>query len=78
MTQAEKAVDAWTDGWLAAVASGEVTMSQRTMARVAARPGGVEAVCTAARARGVHLAVFTDDRGVELVAASRHPIRVLC
>lgn len=77
MTKSET-VDEWTNTWLAAVAEGELTMSQRTLERVTARPGGVDAVCAAARERGVHLAVFTDDRGVELVAASRHPIRVLC
>ena len=70
--------DAWTTAWLAPVADGQATMSQRTLARIAARPGGVEAVCAAAQTLGVHLAVFVDDRGVELVAASRHPIRVLC
>ena len=71
-------VDAWTNAWLAPVADGKATMSQRTLTRVAARPGGVDAVCAAARMLGVHLAVIVDDRGVELVAASRHPIRVLC
>lgn len=64
--------------WLDAVASGARTMSQRRLARLEAVPGGVDAVRRAAEARDVHLAVFIDDHGVELVAASRHPIRVLC
>ena len=70
--------DAWTENWLASVADGTQTMSQRMLSRVEERPGGLDAVCAVARARGVHLAVFIDDHGVELVAASRHPIRVLC
>lgn len=78
MTEFESTEDTWTETWLASVAGGTAAMSQRTLARLAARPGGVEAVCAAAQARGVHLAVFTDERGVELVAASRHAIRVLC
>ena len=78
MAAPKRDVDEWTEQWLAAVARGERTMSQRTLERIEARPGGVAAVCAAARAHGVHLAVFTDERGVELVAASRHLIRVLC
>lgn len=70
--------DAWTENWLASVADGTQTMSQRMLTRVEERPGGLKAVCAVAQAKGVHLAVFTDDHGVELVAASRHPIRVLC
>lgn len=72
------AASAWAIAWLAAVADGSRTMSQRTLASVEARGGGLAAVTEAARARGVHLAVFVDDDGQELVAASTHPIRVLC
>jgi hypothetical protein len=64
--------------WLDAVARGEQTMSQRQLARLELVAGGLEAVRAAAVARNVHLAIVVDDRGVELVAASRHPIRVLC
>jgi hypothetical protein len=64
--------------WLDDVANGTVSMSQRRLTRLEGAPGGVEAVCALARARGVHLAVFTDEQGVALVAASRHPIQVLC
>ena len=45
--------DAWTTAWLAPVADGQATMSERTLARIAARPGGVEAVCAAAQTLGV-------------------------
>ena len=70
--------NAWAIAWLAAVADGSRTMSQRTLASVEARGGGLAAVTEAARARGVHLAVIVDDEGRELVAASTHPIHVLC
>ena len=65
---------AWND----AVANGSRSMSQRQLRRLTALLGGLDAVCAAAQARGVHLAVFTDEGDVELVAASLHPIRVLC
>ena len=68
----------WVAAWLAAVADGTLTMSQRSLASVEARGGGLDAVVAAVRARGVHLAVVVDDQGRELVAASVHPIRVLC
>ena len=68
----------WAAAWLDAVADGSLTMSQRALSSVEGRGGGLGAVVAAARARGVHLAVLTDDRGRELVTASVHPIRVLC
>ncbi len=69
---------AWAAEWLAAVADGTLTMSQRKLSSVETRGGGVDAVVEEARARGVHLAVIVDDAGQELVVASVHPIRVLC
>ena len=69
---------AWTSAWLDAVADGSLTMSQRKLASVNARGGGVDAVKRVAEAKGVHLVVLVDDHGEELVAASRHPIRVIC
>lgn len=68
----------WAAKWLSSVADGMLSMSQRKLSSIEARGGGLEAVTAAARARGVHLALLLDDRGQELVAASMHPIRVLC
>lgn len=68
---------AWADAWLRQVADGTLTMSQRKVTTVEGH-GGLEAVAAVARRHGVHLAVLVDDHGVELVAASRHPIRVIC
>lgn len=68
----------WAERWLDAVASGEATMSQRRLSSVETRGGGLDSVASLARARGVHLVVLTDDQGNELVAASKHPFRVVC
>ena len=78
MSKSRDEGDAWTTIWLDAVASGASAMSQRILAKVEQRPGGLESVCAAARARSVHLAVFTDEQDVELVVATRHAIRILC
>lgn len=67
----------WIEAWIAAVADGRATMSQRSAAAVE-RHGGVEAVIAAARSRGVHLVRLTDDRGKTLIAASLHPFEPLC
>lgn len=68
----------WATDWLSAVASGSLTMSQRKLSSVESRGGGLDAVVAVAREQGVHLALLIDDKGQELVAASTHPIRVLC
>ncbi len=68
----------WATDWLSAVADGTLTMSQRKLTSIEERGGGIDAVVAEARAKGVHLALLVDDKGQELVAASTHPIRVLC
>lgn len=70
--------EAWAAAWLDGVASGASTMSQRRLSSIEARGGGLAAVRRLAQARGVHLLRLTDDRGDELVAASRHPFGVIC
>lgn len=67
----------WTRRWLMAVADGSLTMSQRTMWSVV-QHGGLEQTVAVARSLHVHLGIVTDDRGVDLVIASVHPIRTLC
>ena len=68
----------WAAAWLDAVAAGTATMSQRKLSAVEKRGGGLSAVGALARERGVHLLVLTDDTGDEIVAASRHPFKVVC
>lgn len=53
-------------------------MSQRKLDVVKRREGGLATVKTRAKSLGVHLAIFVDDHGDELVVASRHPIKVIC
>lgn len=72
-----KTDDQWIAAWLDAVAAGTATMSQRQATSIEVH-GGTAAVVAAARARGVHLVRLTDDRGIDLVAASLHPFTVLC
>jgi len=75
--QSNDTTDRWVSEWIANVASGSATMSQRKLSSILAH-GGIEAACAAAKPAAVHLALVTDDRGDELVIASVHPIRVLC
>lgn len=68
----------WAADWLASVAAGSNTMSQRKLTSIDKHGGGLDAVCAVARAKGVHLVLLTDDKGHELVAASTHPFKVIC
>lgn len=67
----------WMEAWIASVADGEATMSQRSVASVE-RHGGIGKAVEAARARGVHLVRLTDDEGKVLIAASLQPFETLC
>lgn len=62
----------WMETWIASVAEGRATMSQRSLATVE-RNGGVAFAVEAAKARGVHLVRLTDDEGKVVIAASLHP-----
>lgn len=68
----------WAADWLASVADGSNTMSQRKLTSIEKRGGGLDAVRAVAAAKGVHLVLLTDDQGTELVAASTHPFKVIC
>ena len=63
--------------WVSSVANGSATMSQRNLKWVEAH-GGLERLVDTARSRGVHLVQLTDDKGQELLTASRLPFRTLC
>jgi hypothetical protein len=67
----------WRAKWLDAAADGS-SMTQRLLRSIEERGGGLAALKKEAKARGIHLALITDDRGEEIVAASSHPFRVLC
>ena len=68
----------WATRWLDAVAGGANSMSQRKLESVESRGGGLLAVRKLAKKRGVHLLCLTDDKGNDLVAASKHPFQVVC
>ena len=52
-------------------------MSQRKFSFVQGKPGGVALAASVARELGIHLLQLTDDRGDVLLAASRHPFKVI-
>lgn len=68
----------WVKRWLDGVVSGAATMSQRSLASIEARGGGIEFVRSQATQRGVHLLLLQDDQGKHIVAASMRPFHVLC
>ena len=68
----------WAVAWLESVADGSNTMSQRKLSSVERLGGGIEAVKTIAKQKGVHLLLLKDDQSNELVAASTKPLEVVC
>ena len=69
--------DGWMETWIASVADGRATTSQRSVASVE-RNGGIGRAVEVARASGVHLVRLTDDERRALIAASLHPFETLC
>ena len=67
----------WAAEWLAGVADGTYTMSQRKLSSVE-RHGGLDAARAVAEGLGVHLLLLEDEKGDQLVAASARPFRVVC
>ncbi len=63
--------------WIAQVRDEPGLMSQRKQDVVEGWPGGVNDLVREAKAQGVHLLRLTDDRGVQLIAASVHPFEIL-
>ena len=74
----DTSAEQWAADWLATVADGSNTMSQRRLTSVEKYGGGLDAVREVTRGKGVHLLLLTDDQGNELVAASVHPFKVVC
>ena len=76
--QRSRAALQWANDWLDAVADGSLTMSQRKLSTVVEKGGGLEAVKAVDEEKGVHLLLLEDDKGDELVAASKKPFQVVC
>ena len=74
----ENEAERWATEWLDGVADGTYPMSQRKLASVDTRGGGLEAVRRVAEVKGVHLLMLEDDKGEMLVAASVKPFTVVC
>ena len=77
MSVLSKADIGWLAKWLDAVQEGSAAMSQRARSAIDEH-GGLPAAVAEAEARKVHLVALTDDKGKQIVAASRHPFRPLC
>ena len=75
--ETEDTENQWASKWLDSVADGSNTMSQRNLSSIE-KNGGLEAVKALATERGVHLLLLEDDKGNELVAASKKPLTVVC
>jgi hypothetical protein len=73
----DAATNPWVARWLEMVVAG-AAMTQRSLASIDRFGGGLAAVKKAAKQRGVHLLLVTDDRGRQIVAASRWPLKVIC
>ncbi len=71
-------VEQWTNAWLDSVVNGKSTMSRRSLRRIKALGGGIDAVKKAAKQRGVHLLLLEDDSGAKIVAASLGKFNVIC
>jgi len=52
-------------------------MSARRLSSIEKRGGGLKAVAAAARKGKVHLVLFEDDEGHQVVAASNKPFKVV-
>jgi hypothetical protein len=68
----------WAMEWLTAVADCHKRVSQRRLTLIEERGGGVETVKAVAQALGVHLLLLENDKGIELIAASKKPFKVIC
>ncbi len=69
--------NAWTTGWLDDVACGKSKMSQRKVSSIETKGGGLAVVKREALKRGVHLVRLEDEKGNDLVAASKKPFTVI-
>ncbi len=69
--------ESWITAWLDSVADGSSTMSQRSLSSIE-KHGGLGAVTVAAVERQVHLLLFEDEVGREIIAASKKPFKVIC
>lgn len=68
----------WMQRWIQSVVSGESTMSQRKMSSIAKRDINIKILIAEAKKQHVHLLLLKDDKGEELIAASKDEFTVLC
>ena len=64
--------------WLTGVADGSKGTSQRRLRLIEKRAGGLTTVKAVAQTVGVHLLLLENEQGVEIVAASKKPFKIIC
>lgn len=73
----KSSAEKWTTDWITSVANGSKTMSSRKLKSILERGGGLKNVAAAAKKHKVHLVLLEDDKGDQLVAASKRPFKVI-
>ena len=68
----------WAMEWLTGVADGSKGMSQRKLKLIVKRGGGLTTVKAVAQTVGVHLLLLENEQGVQIVAASKKPFKIIC
>jgi hypothetical protein len=68
----------WAMEWLTGVADGSKRTSQRKLTLIERRGGGLKTIKAVAQALGVHLLLLENEDGVELIAASKKPFKIIC
>ncbi|HEV2692815.1 MAG TPA: hypothetical protein VG347_07945 [Verrucomicrobiae bacterium] len=69
--------ESWTKKWLDSVADGSYNMSSRKLTSIEKRGGGLKMAASLAKKRRVHLLLLEDDKGDQLVAASKKPFKII-
>ena len=72
-----KGANQWATDWISSVADGSNTMSARKLTSIDKRGRGFKAVAAIAKRQKAHLLLFEDDKGSEVVAASKKPFKVI-
>ena len=74
----KKILSTQTQFWISSIADGKLSMGQKNVKALVEREGELSIVIEAAIAAGIHLVQLTDEHGIEFIAASKYPYKILC
>ena len=74
----EQSTGNWIEQWMQSVANDDYTMSQRKLSSIRKREISLDEIIAEAKKYHVHLLLLKDDKGEELIAASKDEFTVLC